>query len=115
MNSSSKPSLSWRQRLAQRSGRETLAWGVVLAACLTTVWLVYFWTERIAIGKLQASGVQRLEVYVSSLENALEKYDFLPKTLELNRDVIRLLQHPEDPVLVDTVNHYLEQMNAQAK
>ena len=55
MNSSNKPSLSWRQRLAQRSGRETLAWGVVLAACLTTVWLVYFWTERIAIGKLQAT------------------------------------------------------------
>jgi len=116
MNSSTtKSSLSWRQRLSQRSGRETLAWGVVLAACLATVWLVYFWTERIAIGKLQASGAQRLEVYVSSLENALEKYDFLPKTLELNRDVIRLLQHPEDPVLVDTVNHYLEQMNAQAK
>ena len=41
MNSSTtKPSLSWRQRLSQRSGRETLAWGVVLAACLATVWLV---------------------------------------------------------------------------
>ncbi|MCL6485326.1 MAG: sensor histidine kinase, partial [Janthinobacterium lividum] len=81
MHSSNKPSLSWRQRLSQRSARETLAWGVVLAACLATVWLVYFWTERIAIDKLQASGAQRLEVYVSSLENALEKYDFLPKTL----------------------------------
>src|ERR1700739_412079 len=112
---SSKPPLSWRQRLMQRSGRRALAWSMVLAACLAIVWLVYFWTERIAIGKLQASGAQRLKVYISSLENALEKYDFLPKTLELNRDVIRLLQHPEDPVLVDTVNHYLEQMNAQAK
>lgn len=96
-------------------GRQLLLCCGALAASLLLVGLVYFWIERIAIGKLQASGAQRLEVYVSSLENALEKYDFLPKTLELNKDVIRLLQTPQDPALVALVNRYLEQMNAQAK
>lgn len=114
MNSNPSP-LFWRQRPEQPSNHKILLWGVVLLACVAIVWQVYFWTERLAIGKLQASGAQRLEVYVSSLENALEKYDFLPKTLELNRDVIKLLQHPEDPQLIDSVNHYLEQMNDQAK
>ncbi|KAB8041249.1 sensor histidine kinase [Janthinobacterium aquaticum] len=114
MDSNNSP-LYWRQRMEQPSNHKLLAWGVVLLACVAIVWQVYFWTERLAIGKLQASGAQRLEVYVSSLENALEKYDFLPKTLELNRDVIRLLQQPEDPQLIDAVNHYLEQMNDQAK
>ncbi|MEC5162895.1 two-component system, NtrC family, C4-dicarboxylate transport sensor histidine kinase DctB [Janthinobacterium sp. CG_23.3] len=104
-----------RQGAAQWSGRQSMAWALVLAGFLLVVYLVYFWTERIAIGKLQAGGAQRLEVYVSSLENALEKYDFLPKTLELNKDVIRLLQTPKDPDLLASVNQYLEQMNVQAK
>ncbi|HAT32819.1 MAG TPA: sensor histidine kinase [Janthinobacterium sp.] len=92
-----------------------MAWCLVLGGFLLIVYLAFFWTERLAIGKLQVSGAQRLEMYVSSLENALEKYDFLPKTLELNKDVTRLLQHPDDPALVASVNQYLEQMNIQAK
>ncbi|WP_317203195.1 ATP-binding protein [Janthinobacterium sp.] len=104
-----------RQGAARWSGRQALAWGGVLAGFLLVVYQVYFWTERLAIDKLQAGGAQRLEVYVSSLENALAKYDFLPKTLELNKDVIRLLQSPRDPELIASVNQYLEQMNIQAK
>lgn len=111
----SKIAARGRQRAALWSGRQAIAWGLVLAGFLLIVYLVYFWTERIAIGKLQDSGAQRLSVYVSSLENALEKYDFLPRTLELNKDVIRLLQNPDDPKLVDSVNQYLEQMNAQSR
>jgi two-component system C4-dicarboxylate transport sensor histidine kinase DctB len=104
-----------RQRAAQWSGRQAMAWCAVLGCLLALAYLAYFWAERIAIGKLQASGAQRLEVYVGSLENALEKYDFLPRTLELNKEVIRLLQTPGDPGLFESVNQYLEQMNAQAK
>ncbi|MDC8758097.1 sensor histidine kinase [Janthinobacterium fluminis] len=115
MNTGSKIAPRARQGAAPWSGRQSMAWGAVLAGFLLVVYLVYFWTERLAIDKLQAGGAQRLEVYVSSLENALEKYDFLPKTLELNKDVIRLLQTPDDPALVAAVNQYLEQMNAQAK
>ncbi|MET3133337.1 two-component system C4-dicarboxylate transport sensor histidine kinase DctB [Oxalobacteraceae bacterium GrIS 1.11] len=92
-----------------------MAWSIVLVGFLLIVYLAYFWTERIAIGKLQAGGAQRLEVYVSSLDNALAKYEFLPKTLELNKDVIRLLQNPQDAALVASVNQYLEQVNLQAK
>ena len=102
-------------RFARWWRRHGRSWTLLLAGLALLVYLVYYWAERIAIGKLQASGAQRLEVYVSSLHHALEKYDFLPKTLELNRDVIRMLQRPHDPELVASVNQYLEQMNAQAR
>ncbi|WP_242404413.1 sensor histidine kinase [Janthinobacterium agaricidamnosum] len=114
-NKGSKSAIRGRQRAGLWSGRKSMAACLVLAGFLAIVYLVYFWTERIAIGKLQESGTQRLEVYVSSLENALQKYDYLPKTLELNKEVIRLLQNPDDPALVQSVNLYLEQMNSQAR
>lgn len=104
-----------RPRTAPWLRRQWLAWCAALTCLLALAWLAYFWTERLAIDKLQSSGAQRLEVYVSSLENALEKYDFLPRTLELNKEVIHLLNTPGDPALVQSVNQYLEQMNTQAK
>lgn len=75
----------------------------------------YFWSEQVALKNLRVSGSQRLEVYVTSLESVLAKYDYLPKTLELNKDIIRLLNVPGDRALVAEVNHYLEQVNDQAK
>lgn len=103
------------QRRACCPAHPALQWAGLLAAVLALSWLAYIWAEQIAIGKLHASGAQKLEMYVSSLENALEKYDFLPRTLELNKDVIRLLNAPGDPDLLASVNQYLEQMNDQAK
>ncbi|NRR32328.1 sensor histidine kinase [Oxalobacteraceae bacterium] len=90
-------------------------WSVVAALGLVMAYLAYFWTERLMIDKLRVTGAQRLDAYVVSLENLLGKYDFLPRTLELNKDVVALLEHPDDPALRRGVNEYLEQVNKQAR
>lgn len=88
---------------------------LVFALFLGVTYGVYNWSIRNGINGLRETGTHRLEVYVTSLESVLAKYDYLPKTLELNKDVLRLLQNPHDPHMVGAVNHYLEQVNEQAK
>ncbi len=90
-------------------------WGGIFVVFLLVSYLIYFWSLKSGIDSLNESGRRRLEVYEASLENVLDKYDYLPKTLELNKDVSALLQHPHDKKLVAAVNLYLEQINEQAK
>ncbi|USX24857.1 ATP-binding protein [Oxalobacteraceae bacterium OTU3CINTB1] len=95
-------------------GRLTL-WVLLLAACLALAIFCWRWAENVAIERLRLSGAQRLDGYALSLENLLAKYDFLPGTLELNKDVIALLQHPGDDALRGEVNQYLEKVNRLSK
>jgi two-component system C4-dicarboxylate transport sensor histidine kinase DctB len=95
-------------------GRLTL-WVLLLAACLALAAFCWRWAENAAIERLRLSGAQRLDGYALSLENLLAKYDFLPGTLELNKDVIALLQHPGDDALRGEVNEYLEKVNRLSK
>jgi two-component system C4-dicarboxylate transport sensor histidine kinase DctB len=90
------------------------SWAAVFALFLAVTYAVYWWSMRSGIDNLRETGAQRLKVYVGSLESVLGKYGYLPRTLELNKDVFRLLQHPGDPELVAAVNEYLEQVNRQA-
>jgi two-component system C4-dicarboxylate transport sensor histidine kinase DctB len=89
--------------------------GFLLALFLFVAYLIYFWSLKSGIDGLNESGRRRLEVYATSLDNVLDKYDYLPKTLELNKDVFTLLQNPHDKKMVAAVNQYLEQINEQAK
>lgn len=95
-------------------GRLTL-WVLLLAACLALAIFCWRWAENAAVERLRLSGAQRLDGYALSLENLLAKYDFLPGTLELNKDVIALLQHPGDGALREEVNQYLEKVNRLSK
>ncbi len=95
--------------------RNLVGWSAAFVLFLFVTYLIYFWSLKSGIDSLNESGTRRLEVYATSLENVLDKYDYLPKTLELNKDVFTLLQNPHDKKLVVTVNRYLEQINEQAK
>ncbi len=101
--------------LPSRPGRRLLRrlapWLLVLLCCLAVAVLAWRWTENAATEKLRLAGAQRLDSYAVSLENLLSKYDFLPGTLELNKDVIALLQRPGDEAVRAEVNAYLEQVN----
>jgi two-component system C4-dicarboxylate transport sensor histidine kinase DctB len=101
--------------LARIFDRTIIGWSAVFILFLIVTYSIYFWSLRSGIDSLNESGRRRLEVYATSLENVLDKYDYLPKTLELNKDVSMLFQHPHDKKLVAAVNHYLEQINEQAK
>lgn len=113
-----QPAPSFASRLYGRCPvfkNKLAGWGGVFVVFLFVSYLIYFWSLKSGIDSLNESGTRRLEVYVTSLENVLDKYDYLPKTLELNKDVFTLLQNPHDKKLVATVNRYLEQINEQAK
>jgi two-component system C4-dicarboxylate transport sensor histidine kinase DctB len=100
---------------AGRWPRRRLAlWAVLLLGCLLLAGAVYRYAEDAAIGRLRLSGAQRLDTHAASLEHLLSKYDFLPGTFELNRDVIALLQRPGDEAVRTEVNTYLERVNRLA-
>lgn len=104
-----------RQALARWSSHQWMAWLTAAVGGLMLAGLAYLWVEQITIAKLRVNGAQRVETYAASLENLLGKYDFLPRTLELNPDVLGLLQHPDDAALRQSVNQYLERLNLQAR
>lgn len=101
-------------RPARSLWRRLMLWAVVLAVALALAGLAGRWASEVAIDKLRVAGAQRLDGYAVSLENLLSKYDFLPGTLELNKDVIALLKRPADEALRAQVNAYLEQLNRRS-
>lgn len=91
-----------------------LAWCLALAGGVALAWAAYWWTGEVSTDRLRAAGAQRLETYAASLENLLDKYDFLPHMLELDKDVLALLEHPGDAARRHEVNSYLERLSRQA-
>jgi two-component system C4-dicarboxylate transport sensor histidine kinase DctB len=89
-------------------------WGLVLLAGLALPYLAYWWVNLVTTDRLRAAGAQRLEVYATSLENLLDKYDLVPRMLELEKDVVALLEKPGDEDLRHSVNEYLEGLNQKA-
>ncbi|MYM24911.1 GHKL domain-containing protein [Duganella sp. FT135W] len=97
-----------------RRARRMALGAVLLAVALTLAGLAGRWAGDAATAKLREAGAQRLDGYAVSLDNLLSKYEFLPGTLELNKDVIALLQRPDDGTLRNEVNTYLEQLNRRS-
>lgn len=92
-----------------------LTFALLLAAGLALAAAAGRWAERAAVERLREAGAQRLQGYALGLENLLSKYDFLPATMELNKDVIALLANEHDDGLRREVNTYLESMNALSR
>jgi two-component system C4-dicarboxylate transport sensor histidine kinase DctB len=103
---SPRPAGHWPRRL----GLSVLL--VLVCAALAAV--AYRYAEDAAIDRLRLSGAQRLDTYAAGLEHLLSKYDFLPGTFELNKDVIAMLSQPGDEKLRREVNTYLERVNRLA-
>jgi two-component system C4-dicarboxylate transport sensor histidine kinase DctB len=95
--------------------RRLASWGALLLGCLALAGVAYRYAEDAAIERLRQSGAQRLDTYAASLEHLLSKYDFLPGTFELNKDIVALLARPGDEALRTEVNTYLERLNRLAK
>lgn len=97
------------------TARGLLAWLALLASFIGVAYASYAYSMQTGVRSLRESANQRLEVYEGSLETILSRYDYLPRTLELNADVIALLERPGDPVLVGRTNRLLAQVNDQAR
>lgn len=87
---------------------------LLVLVCAALAAVAYRYAEDAAIDRLRLSGAQRLDSYAAGLEHLLSKYDFLPGTFELNKDIIALLRRPGDEALRREVNTYLERVNRLA-
>jgi two-component system C4-dicarboxylate transport sensor histidine kinase DctB len=88
---------------------------MLLLVCAALAAVAYRYAEDAAIDRLRLSGAQRLDTYAAGLEHLRSKYDFLPGTFELNKDVIAMLRRPGDEALRLDVNTYLERVNRLAR
>ncbi|WP_394844805.1 ATP-binding protein [Pendulispora brunnea] len=77
----------------------------------TIVWYAWRTTSRRAMLDAETAGRQRLSLYASSIERALDKYRPLPEILARDKDIRALLHSPHDAALVDSVNRSLEATN----
>ena len=71
-------------------------------------------SKTIALGELRQIGAQRLELYISSLRGVLDRYEYLPFIVSRDKDVIGLLENPDDKVQQNVVNRLLEETNQVA-
>jgi two-component system C4-dicarboxylate transport sensor histidine kinase DctB len=103
----------WRARALEILRRSTLFWSVVAGACCIVTASVYYWASAAHFATLQQVATQRLEFFSTTLESALEKYEYLPFMLSLERDVGSLLR-TGDARLAEEVNAYLLVLQQQS-
>jgi two-component system, NtrC family, C4-dicarboxylate transport sensor histidine kinase DctB len=90
--------------------------GLLMLGLLTVgVYLAYTWSELAGIRSLRQNAEHQLDIYTGSLLSEVRRYDFLPKVMNLNNKVVDLLLHSADPKSVATANHYLDNLNREAK
>lgn len=79
-----------------------------------TLWATAVFSDRYALGLLSDRGEQRLNLYASSLQSGLEKYDYLPEMLSVDRILLDLLNQPDNQDLVQRANLLMQRLNGLA-
>ena len=77
-------------------------------------WLAHDMALQHALLRMQEEAARQLDVEAARLDGQILRLDYLPPLLETSPDVMRLLDAPTDPALRDSVNRYLESLNAIA-
>ena len=96
-------------------GRLLLRWA------LLAVWVAvvaYAAGERAADAETQrqiASIRQSIHVQTLGLREAVARYANLPFAVSRQSDIVAVLTHPEDPLLVEKANRYLKEFNSEAQ
>ncbi|QNM95216.1 ATP-binding protein [Chitinimonas koreensis] len=99
----------------RRLARRMPWWLAALLAGAAVLWLAGRLAEQSELARIRQAGGHRLEVYVGSLRNAVDKYAYLPYVLSINDDVAGLLARPQDAARRERVNRYLETVNRSAR
>ena len=97
-----------------RPARRVLRSVVGLLVIAAVAWLARDLALDQGLRQLHIHSAQRLEVEAARLDGQLGRFEYLPSLLETSPEVLRLLEAPPDPALVDRVNRYLAALNAIA-
>ena len=100
------------ENIAQRFQFVLIA--LVIGFFLVITWQTAVWTEQASLNQMQEKAGHNLRLYASNLRGELAKYQRLPQVLASNDNLPLMLLYTDDKVAVDSINVYLEKMNALA-
>ena len=83
--------------------------------CVALAYAAYDLTLRTHVDEQRQANAQRLEFLAISLESTLEKYEYLPFMVSIQRDARALLRNANDLKLVDELNVYLQLLKEQSR
>lgn len=85
--------------------------GVLLVLFPLVLWWVWATATESGLRDLQARGIDKLDLYRFSLQGELEKFEFLPRILAQNKDVVALLRKGTSVPGAAPINRYLARFN----
>ena len=88
---------------------------IAVCVCLLSLFFARQWTRSLELQRIQKKAHDSLNVYVGDLQSELDKFEALPQILATNPVFLDLLSHPKEKLLLDKVNHELEQLNILAE
>ncbi|KLU21133.1 hypothetical protein EOS_38175 [Caballeronia mineralivorans PML1(12)] len=91
-------------------------WSHICVLLLITagIYWSYSYTEQLGIETIRSAAIHRVEIYDTALKSELARYAYLPSLVNLNPEVVRLLQEPDDVALTGQVDRYLAAVNRGA-
>ena len=96
--------------------RSRLVGALLLAVAATIVvaaaWAAFVISERQGIDAERSDSEHRLDLFASAAEAMVKRLEYVPPTIQLNREVQRLLHDPLDASRVREANDYLRRLNA---
>ncbi|WXL25856.1 ATP-binding protein [Ectopseudomonas mendocina] len=87
---------------------------LIVLGLIISMWLAGRYAEQRAWQERSQEAQGQLQLYSQSIHTLLDRYRALPKVLALDSDIRTLLRSKDDPILLDTLNKRLEQLNAVA-
>jgi len=78
------------------------------------LWQTAVWTERVALRRVADQAASTLALYATGLQEAVGKYEALPRLLARDPTLAELLRSRDDPDRRAQVNRALEEVNAIA-
>ena len=89
-------------------------WAAALGLVLAAAYLGHVAALQAGLSRLREASEHRLDMLATGLEADLTRFDYLPALLEMTPVVPALLDAPADLPLRDSVNRYLDGVNATA-
>ncbi len=97
---------------ARRRWRGLPRWTVAIGLVLAAAYAGHQVALQTGLARLRDAAEHRLDMLTTGLEADLSRFDYLPALLEMTPVVPALLDAPADAPLRDTVNRYLNGVNA---
>ncbi len=104
-----RPPFAWTN--VRRRVPRLLAAALALATLAVAGNIGFTFSEREGLRQLRVDADHRLDLFAAAVGSALDRYQHVPATIQLDRDVLDLLREPT-PERADAVSDYLRRLNA---